>query len=63
MKRPTIVTPASTTESGKTTVKSIGPRNGILQIRSRIAMTMKTTISTAKNASARTISFGMHISP
>ena len=51
-KRPTIVTPARTTESGKTTTNRSGPRNGILQISSSKAMTMKTATSTARNSEA-----------
>ena len=62
-KRPVIVTPATTTESGKTTTNSSGPRNGILQMTSSSARTMKTAISTATSARPRTISFGMHIRP
>jgi hypothetical protein len=55
--------PATTTETGRTMVNSTGPRNGILQMKSSTAMTMKTAISTRNSRIPRAISLGMHIRP
>ena len=61
--RPSTVMPATTTETGNTTVNRSGPRNGILQTTSSSAITMKTASSTRNSRMPSAISLGMHIRP